>query len=111
MLSLSDLCKQRDFSCQVHELTISNRLLTTMVSVQSEQLTQMERMLQANLSNTQMAPRTGVHQTKAPPVNRQEAREQLRRACILGSGPGGLYGPSNPVQGLRSRRSRMEDVD
>jgi len=34
-----------------------------MVSMQSEQLTRMERMLQANLSNTQMAPRTGVHQT------------------------------------------------
>ena len=43
-------------------------------------------MLQVNLCNTQMAPCTGVHRTEAPPVNRQEAREQL---C----------------------RSRMEDVD
>jgi len=82
-----------------------------MVSMQSEQLTRMERMLQANLSNTQMAPRTGVHRTEAPPVNRQEAREQLRRARTSGSGPGGPYGPSNLVRGFRSRRSRMKDVD
>ena len=111
MLPLSDLCKQRDFSRQVHDLTVSNRSLTTMVSMQSEQLTRMERMLQANLSNTQMAPRTGVHQTEAPPVNRREAREQLCRACTSGSGPGGPYRPSSPVQGLRSCRSCMEDVD
>ena len=68
-------------------------------------------MLQANLNNTQMAPCTGVHRTKAPPVNRREAREQLRRACASGSGPGGPYRPSNPVRGFCSRRSRMEDVD
>ena len=68
-------------------------------------------MLQANLSNTQMAPRTGVHQTEAPPVTRREAREQLRHARTSGGGPSGLYGPSNPVRGFRSRRSRMEDVD
>jgi len=82
-----------------------------MVSMQCEQLTQMKRMLQANLSNTQMAPRTGVHRTEAPPVNRQEAREQLRWSRALGSGPGGPYGPSNLVRGFRSRRSCMEDVD
>jgi len=82
-----------------------------MVSMQSEQLTRMERMLQANLSNTQMVPRTGVHRTEAPPVNRQEARKQLRRARASGSGPGGPYGPSNPVRGFRSHRSCMEDVD
>jgi len=44
-------------------------------------------MLQANLSNTQMAPRTGVHWTEAPPVNRREARGQICRARDLGSGP------------------------
>jgi len=82
-----------------------------MVSMQSEQLTRMEQMLHANLSNTQMAPCTGVHQTEAPPVNCREAREQLCRARTSGSGAGGLYGPSNPVRGFRSRRSRMEDVD
>jgi len=60
MPSLSDLYNQRNFSRQVHDLTVSNRLLTTMVSMQSEQLTWMERMLQANLSNTQMAPRTNL---------------------------------------------------
>ena len=49
--------------------------------------------------------------TEAPPVNRREACEQLCRARTSGSGPGGPYRPSNPVQGLRSRRSRMEDVD
>jgi len=82
-----------------------------MVSMQSEQLTRMEQMLQANLSNTQMAPRTGVYWTEAPPVNCWEAREQLHRARASGSGPGGLYGPSNPVRGFRSCCSRMEDVD
>ena len=97
MLPLSDLCKQNNFFCQVHDLTVSNRSLTTMVNMQSEQLTRMERMLQANLSNTQMAPRTGVHQTKAPPVNRRDAREQLCRAHTSGSGPGGPYGPANLV--------------
>jgi len=61
------------------------------------QLTRMERMLQANLSNTQMAPCTGVHQTEASPVNCREAHEQHRRARTSGSGLGGLYGPSNPV--------------
>jgi len=40
----------------------------------------MEQMLPVNLHNTQMAPRTGVRRTKAPPVNRREAREQLRRS-------------------------------
>jgi len=45
MPSLSDLCKQRDFSRQMHDLTVSNRSLTTMVSMQSAQLTQMEQML------------------------------------------------------------------
>jgi len=58
-----------------------------------------------------MAPRTGVHWTEAPPVNRWDAREQFRRARASGSGPGGPYGLSNPVQGFRSRCSRMEDVD
>jgi len=95
----------------VHDLTVSNRSLTTMVSMQSEQLTRMERMLQANLSNTQMAPRTAVHRTEAPPVNRWEAHEQLPRARVLGSGLGGPYRPSDSVRGFRSRRSRMEDVD
>jgi len=66
-------------------------------------------MLQADLSNNQMAPRTGVHWTEAPPVNRQEAREQLCRAS--GNGLGGPYGPGNPVRGFHSRRSHMEDVD
>jgi len=60
---------------------------------------------------TQMAPCTGVHRTEAPPVNRREAREQLRCGRALGSGPGGPYRPSNPVRGFCSRRSRMEDVD
>jgi len=45
-----------------------------------------ERMLQVNLRDTQMAPRAGVCWTEAPPVNWQEARRQ-------------------------PRRSRMEDVD
>jgi len=82
-----------------------------MVSMQSELLTRMERMLQANLSNTQMAPRTGIYRTEAPPVNCWEAHEQLRHACALGSGPGGLYRLADPVRGFRSCRSHMEDVD
>jgi len=49
-------------------------------------MNRIERMLQVNLRNTQMAPHTGVCQTEAPPVNRREARRQ-------------------------PRRSRMEDVD
>ena len=36
-------------------------------------------MLQVSLRNTQMASRTGVCRTEAPPVNRQEACEQLCR--------------------------------
>jgi len=82
-----------------------------MVSMQSEQLTRIERMLQANLSNTQMAPCIGVHRTEAPPVNCWDACEQLCGARASGSGPGGPYGPSNPVRGFRSCCSRMEDVD
>jgi len=45
-------------------------------------MNRIERMLQVNLRNTQMAPRTGVCRTEAPPVNRREAREQLRRSCM-----------------------------
>ena len=46
----------------------------------SAQMTCIERMLQVNLRNTQMAPHTGAHWTEAPPVNRREAREQLRHS-------------------------------
>jgi len=82
-----------------------------MVSMQSEQLTRIEQMLQANLSNTQMAPRTGVHQNETPLVNCWDTREQLRCARASGSGPGGPYRPSSPVRGFRSCCSCMEDVD
>jgi len=43
-------------------------------------MNRIERMLQVNLRNTQMAPRTGARRTEAPPVNWREAREQLRRS-------------------------------
>jgi len=49
-------------------------------------MNRIERMLQVNLRNTQMAPRTGARRTEAPPVSRRGTREQ-------------------------PRRSRMEDVD
>jgi len=39
-----------------------------------------ERMLQVNLRNTQMAPRTGLRRTGAPPVSRREACEQPHRS-------------------------------
>jgi len=45
-------------------------------------MTRIEWMLQVNLRNTQMAPRTGVRRTEAPPVNWREAHEQLRRSRL-----------------------------
>jgi len=75
--------------------TISNRSLTTIVSMQTAQLDRMERMFQTHLNNTQMARRTGApHRTEAPSLTRR-----------------GAGGPGAPVRGRRSRRSRMEDVD
>jgi len=77
------------------DLTISNQPLTTIVSMQTAQLDQMERMFQTHLNNTQMACRTGVpRRTEAPSLTRRDA--------------GGL---GAPVRGCRSRCSRMEDVD
>jgi len=66
--------------------------------MQTAQLDEIERMLQAHLNNIQMARCTGTpRRTEAPPVNRLQARDQNH---------GGVPYPRG-----HGRRSRMEDVD
>jgi len=105
MLQQKLLSEQRDSARQIWDLTISNRSLTIIVSMQTAQLDWMEQMFQTHLNNTQMACRTSApRRTKAPSLSAQVMWDQVQWAPSPRRGAGVSRFPNRPARTQRTVR-------